>query len=115
MALAIVPIAPPLRANADGVVLVANTRVPLDTLVYAFHEGATPEEIVQRYPSLTLVDVYAAIAYYLQHAAEVDAYLRERELQAEQVRRQNESRFDPTGIRSRLLARIASRSDGNPN
>lgn len=115
MALAIAPMAPPLRANADGVVLVAKTRVPLDTLVYAFHEGATPEEIAQRYPSLTLVDVYAAIAYYLQHTAAVDAYLCQREQQAEQVRRQNESRFDPTGLRSRLLARIASRTDGNPD
>jgi hypothetical protein len=34
-----------------------------------------------------------------------EAYLRQRRLQAEDVRRQNEAQFDPQGVRERLLAR----------
>lgn len=71
----------------------------------AFADGLTPEEIVYEYPALPLADVYVVLGYYLHHRAEVDAYLHHRHRQAETVRRQNEARFDPQGIRARLLAR----------
>jgi hypothetical protein len=45
------------------------------------------------------------LGYYLRHRPEVAAYLRQRRQQADQVRQQNEARFDPRGIRDRLLAR----------
>ena len=45
------------------------------------------------------------VAYYLNHRDEVDAYLRERRTQREQIRREVEARFDPQGIRDRLVAR----------
>ncbi|KRT63301.1 MAG: protein of unknown function DUF433 [Candidatus Dadabacteria bacterium CSP1-2] len=95
----------PLEIDADGVVRVGGTRVTLDTIVAAFDEGATAEEIVQQYPSLLLADVYAVIGYYLRRRPEVEAYLRQRQQQASEVRSQNESRFDPRGVRNRLLAR----------
>jgi uncharacterized protein (DUF433 family) len=95
----------PLTSDSDGVVRVARTRVTLDTVVAAFAEGATAEEIVQQYPSLDLAAVYSVLAYYLRHRAEVDAYLNEQQEQAEAVRKYNESRCDPSGVRDRLLAR----------
>ena len=95
----------PLTLDPDGVFRVGGTRVTLDTLVTAFHEGATPEEIAQQYPALQLADVYAVIGYYLRRREEVDAYLRQGEMAAAEVRRENESRFDPTGVRARILAR----------
>jgi uncharacterized protein (DUF433 family) len=95
----------PLQTDADGVARVRNTRVTLDTVVYAFRDGATAEEIAQQYPSLQLGDVYAVLGYYLQRQGEVDAYLQEREHRATDVRRENETRFDPQGVRDRLLAR----------
>jgi uncharacterized protein (DUF433 family) len=99
----------PLKPNADGVILVGNTRVPLDTVVGAFDEGMTPEEIVRQYTSLDLADVYSVIAYYLRHHDEVAAYLQERQHHAEQVRLENEARFDPAGVRERLLARRSNK------
>jgi uncharacterized protein (DUF433 family) len=95
----------PLAADADGVVRVAKTRVTLDTVVAAFHDGLTAEEIAEQYPSLRLGEVYAVIGYYLCHQAEVDAYLEGRERDAGDVRRENEGRFGPVGVRSRLVAR----------
>ncbi len=109
MTLTITAAPPPLTIDADGVVRVANTRVTLDTVVAAFHHGATAEEIAQQYPSLTLADVYAVISYYLQQRAEIDAYLQQRREQAAHIRRDNESRFDPAGVRARLLARRTHR------
>ena len=98
----------PLAADADGVVRIRNTRVTLDTVIAAFADGATAEEIVQQYPSLHLGDVYSVIGYYLRHTAEVAAYLQQRRGQRDAVRQQNEARFDPHGVRERLLARRAS-------
>jgi len=97
----------PLEVDPDGVVRVGRTRVTLDTIVAAFSEGATAEEIVYQYPSLDLADVYAVIGYYLQRRSDIEAYLRRRQQQRDEVYEQNEARFDPRGIRDRLLARRA--------
>jgi len=96
---------PPLMTDTEGVIRVGNTRVTLDTVVEAFLEGATAEEIAQQYPSLDLADVYDAIGYYLRRQSEVEAYLLQRQQQAAKVRRQNESRFVSHSVRARLLAR----------
>jgi uncharacterized protein (DUF433 family) len=97
----------PIELDQEGVARVSKTRVTLDTLIAAFAEGATAEEIAQQYPSIPLADVYSVIGYYLRRQVEVEAYLRQRRQHAEQIRKQNESRFDPVGIRERLLARQA--------
>jgi len=94
-----------LEMDAGGVVRVGGTRVTLDTIVTAFNEGATAEEIVHQYPSLHLADVYAVIGYYLRRRSEVEAYLHQRHQQAAHVRKQNETQFDLHGVRDRLLAR----------
>lgn len=105
MSLAIDPEPVPLVTDVDGVVRVGTTRVTLDTVVAAFREGATSEEIVQQYPTLRLADVYSVIAYYLRHRVTVDTYLGDRSRLGEEARRENEARSDLTGIRDRLLAR----------
>jgi len=87
---------------------VGDTRVSLDSVIYAFNEGATPEEIAQQYTTLNLADVYAVISYYLQNHDEVVQYLQRRKAQRDELRKEIESRFDPRGIRDRLLARKQS-------
>ena len=57
-----------------------------------------------------LYALYAVISYFLRHRSEVESYLRQGQKEAEAVRRENESRFDPQGIRDRLLARRPARS-----
>ena len=98
----------PLAVDADGIYRVAGTRVTLDTVVAAYHEGATPEEIADQYPSLKLDHIYAVISYYLRHREEVDAYLGDRAKFASEVRAAAEKAFCPHGIRDRLMARQAS-------
>jgi uncharacterized protein (DUF433 family) len=97
----------PLAEDANGVVRVAGTRVTLDTVVAAFNQGATAEEIAAQYPSVQLADVYAVIGYYLRCKKDVDAYLGRRQEEREATRQENTTRFDPRGVRDRLLARRA--------
>ena len=98
----------PLTAKADGVVLVSGTRVPLETVVYAFGQGATPEEIAQDYPSLTLAQVYAVVAYYLTHRAAVDGYA------AERAAISDATRTAPGTLRSDRPARPTTRPPSRP-
>ena len=95
----------PIQTDPHGVVRVASTRVTLDTVVTAFREGCEPEEIAEQYSSLQLSDIYLVIGYYLRHQDEVHTYLAERQQQADLMRQEVEQRFNPTGIRDRLLAR----------
>jgi uncharacterized protein (DUF433 family) len=95
----------PIETDAYGVVRVRKTRVTLDTVVTAFLEGCTPEEIVEQYPSLQLPDIYVVIGYYLRHRDEVDTYLAQRQRQADVIQQEAEQRFNPIGTRDRLIAR----------
>ncbi|TDI47656.1 MAG: DUF433 domain-containing protein [Acidobacteria bacterium] len=97
--------APPLQLDTDGVVRVGGTRVTLDSVVTAFSNGASAEEIVQQFPTLGLPDVYAVIAYYLGRQEEVERYLDSRREQAARIRADNETKSDQKGIRDRLMAR----------
>ena len=87
MTLAVVAEPAPLKTTADGVVRVGNTRVTLDTVIAVFKQGTTAEEIVYRYPSLRLADVYATIGFYLNHQQEVETYLQQRQQQAKEIRK----------------------------
>ena len=95
----------PLATDVDGVVRIAGTRVMLDTVVAAFDEGATAEEIAQQYPTLALADVYAVLGFCLRQRKNVDAYLCNRQQASASIREENEKRFPPGGVRGRLMAR----------
>ena len=105
----------PLEADVDGVIRVGGSRITLDTIVAAFSQGATAEEITHQYPSLNLADVYAVIAYYLRRREAVESYLQHRQKEADNIRKQNESRFDPNGVRDRLLARRTKQVENSRN
>lgn len=98
----------PLRIDSGGAVRVGRTRVRLDTVIYAYTHGRTPEEIVESFDSLDLADVFTVIGYYLRHRAEVDAFLEENQREAEELHKQMEALFPSEGIRERLLARRAA-------
>ena len=73
---------------------VTDTRVSLDSIVYRFLEGLSPESIqADCFPALTLEQVYGAITYYLHHRAELDAYLRQADADYEQFRERVRAEF----------------------
>lgn len=64
----------------DDAYWIAQSRVSLDSIVYAFLNGQSAESIAQSFPVLTLEQVYGAITYYLANRSEIDAYLSARRL-----------------------------------
>jgi uncharacterized protein (DUF433 family) len=59
----------------NGGYYVHGTRVSLDSVVYAFLRGESPEGITDSFPALSLEQVYGAIAFYLAHRESIDGYL----------------------------------------
>jgi uncharacterized protein (DUF433 family) len=88
-----------------GVLRIVGTRVSLDSVIYAFNEGATAEEIAQAFTTLDLAAIYSVLGYYLQNRAEVEEYLEHRKVEREELKKEIESNFNPQGLRARLLAR----------
>src|SRR5215470_9553434 len=68
----------PLFEDKDGTIRIVGSRIPLDTIVYEFNQGATAEQIQDSFPSLSLRSIYGALAFYLEHQAAIEEYLRHR-------------------------------------
>jgi uncharacterized protein (DUF433 family) len=98
----------PLRYENDGSIRIGKTRVLLEILLRTFLRGASPEAIVESYPSLGLDEVYAVIAYYLANRSELDAYLKQVEADSLEVRTNLEAKQSQLlGLRERLLKRLS--------
>jgi uncharacterized protein (DUF433 family) len=67
------PVSPYIEER-DGALKIAGTRVGLDSVVTHFQEGRTPEQIAHSFPTVTLPQVYGAIAYYLENTKLIDDY-----------------------------------------
>ena len=96
----------PIRTDEHGAIRIGKTRVLLELVIHAYYRGETPEGIVDSYPSLTTSDVYAVLAYYLARREEIDAYVRQRDEQADQIIRKLEANLTPEAraLRTRLRA-----------
>ena len=72
----------------DGGYYVTGNRISLDSVVYAFNQGESPEQILEEFPLLdSLAKIYGAIAFYLDHQPVIDKYLEDtkREFEASVV------------------------------
>src|SRR5438874_13170627 len=92
-----------VRVDEIGVYRVGGTRVMLDSVVAAFHQGHSPETIRQQYPALTLEEVYGSIAHYLAHSAEIDGYLQRQDTVWKRWQALAEERPSPVMERLRAL------------
>ena len=73
----------------NGGFYITDSRVSLDSIVYAFKEGTSAESIRWAFPSLTLEQVYGAITFYLGNQKKIDKYLVESEREFELFRKKN--------------------------
>jgi hypothetical protein len=88
----------------------------LELIVAAYLDGANAEDIVGMWDTLDLGDIHLVLGYYLHHKNEIDRYVQERRQHAEEVRKkieawQKSKGFDQAGLRERLLARLADKSN----
>ena len=105
----LVPTSPPLHEDSGGVLRVGLTRVSLDSVLAAYNDGAGADEINQRFPSLTLAEIYAALGFYHQNLEDVDAYLERTLTEEDWLQAEAEQRFPKDEVRDRILARRAER------
>ena len=76
----------------NGAYRINGTRVSLDSIVYAFREGESPEDIRSSFPVLTLEQVYGAITFYLANQSKIDKHLENAEAEYENQRRASRAR-----------------------
>lgn len=67
----------------DGGYWIAGTRISLDSVVYAFNRGASPESIKRSFPLLTLEEIYGGLTFYLANQKKIDDYLLQSEIEYE--------------------------------
>ena len=82
---------------------IAGHRIRVEDIVI-WHEkmGLSPDEIVSQYPSITLADVYAALAYYHDHFEEIRQHIREDEEYARDMQEKT-----PSLVRQKLMQQDA--------
>ena len=84
----------------SGGYYLTGSRVSLESLIWLFREGASPETLVDEFPTLSLEQVYGAITFYLANRAEIESYLEVAEKQWEEVRSRQAPL--PPALRERL-------------
>jgi uncharacterized protein (DUF433 family) len=89
---------------ADDAIRIKGTRVGIETVVRDYHEGASPEEIALRYPTLSLEQIHATITLYLADRRRVDEYLHR--VRQRQEAAYQESRQQPSALTRALRERL---------
>ncbi|MCW5933336.1 MAG: DUF433 domain-containing protein [Fimbriimonadia bacterium] len=100
----------PLKIDEHGVIRVGDTRITLETLILAFGNGYSAEEIVLKYPTLNLTDVYAVITYYLWNRSEIDSYLEKIQEESNARYEEYEQQYPTKSLRERLLKEKSRRT-----
>ncbi|OGO42018.1 MAG: hypothetical protein A2Z04_00390 [Chloroflexi bacterium RBG_16_57_9] len=80
-------------------------RIGIETILFDYLDGLMPEELVFRYPTLSLEEVYATITYYWRNQNEIDAYLHAAEEHEARMRHEQELNPPPVVKRLRELAK----------
>jgi uncharacterized protein (DUF433 family) len=71
----------------DDVYRITGTRVSLDSIVYDYLSGLSPESIADNFDSLSLEQVYGAITFYLSHRNQVDRHLMSNRAKFDELRK----------------------------
>lgn len=86
---------------ASDDIRIQGTRIGIESILYEYvFREQSPEAIADRFPSLTLEQIYATILYYLQHKEEIEAYLSN--WLAEGERRRHDQHMEPPPVIVRL-------------
>lgn len=95
---------------------IADSRVSLDSVVYAWRDGLSLESIRENFPVLSLEEVYGAITFYLANQEEIDKYLSQSEAEFETARQRSieQLRQNKPQLHERLIAQKRQKATGTP-
>ena len=102
----------PLIQDDEGTIRIKGSRVTFDTVMEAFKKGDSPEQIQDSFPSLTLAQVYGAIAWYLKKQKDADENLTAREAEGDAIRQQIENEPEYVDFRETMRQRREQISQG---
>jgi uncharacterized protein (DUF433 family) len=88
---------------------IEGTRISLDSVVYAFLRGESPEGIAESFPALTVEQIFGSLTFYLANREVVDNYLSEGRQEFESLRAQAR-RENPAFIAKLIEARQKTHS-----
>lgn len=89
---------------AEDDIRIKGTRIGIESVLYEYiHRVQTPEQIAERFRTLTLEQVYATILYYLQNREEVGVYLADYLQYCQTAREEYEKNLPPVVARLREL------------
>ena len=75
----------PYLDEQDGALRVKGTRVGIEPIVAGYQGGESPEKIGQEFPTVTLAQVYGAIAYYLENQRLIDEWMAKTQCELERI------------------------------
>ncbi|MCG9134488.1 DUF433 domain-containing protein, partial [Candidatus Poribacteria bacterium] len=93
----------------EDVIRIKGNRIDIEIVLEDYLKGASPEEILLRYPTLNLEKIHATILYNLAKTEEVEAYL-ERVRQLDEAAWQEQQR-NPSPFVVELRERLAKASE----
>ena len=95
-----------IEIDEEGVAWIvgANTKV-IEVVVDKLAHGSSPEEIHFQYPHLSMAQIHAALSYYYEHQAEVDADIERRDREVAELRAQHRNPLTRQELESRLRER----------
>jgi uncharacterized protein (DUF433 family) len=100
----------PIEKDRHGVFRMKGSRVTLSSVIASFKDGATAEEIVQQFSTLSLPDIYLVIGFYLSNRQQVESHLKAQHVKADRTRRKIERNQDISELRTRLAAKRKAKS-----
>jgi uncharacterized protein (DUF433 family) len=101
----------PMRMDEHGVIRIGGTRVTFESIINHYLQDQSPENLHEGFPTVSLADVYAVIAYFLAHRHEMEAYLKWRDEETQRIRREWEAKYPPKVTREELLKRLEARKN----
>ncbi|MEH2254379.1 DUF433 domain-containing protein [Nostoc sp.] len=72
-------------AILGGEPIIRGTRTPVRAIVETWRMGVAPQEIPQGLPHITLVQVFDALSYYLDHQNEINSYIERNQIPDELI------------------------------
>ena len=90
-----------IRLDESGAAWIDDTNVKvIEVVVDRLAHGSTPEQMHSEYPHLSMAQIHAALAYYYDHQAELDAEIERRWKEANEL----SMKISDPALRQKLLA-----------
>jgi uncharacterized protein (DUF433 family) len=83
----------------DDTFYIAGSRVPLEVVIHEYQNGAPAESIAQNFPTLTLEQIYGALAFYHGNRTQVEQAMHSTAKKWEEFRAKHTA---PASLRAKL-------------